>query len=408
MPVSLPKNLRKNLVSTIAQGLSESTVVHGAFVSLPPRMWRLHQLVATGSPVDTALEAILGDRHVSDFVTNEISGTRAGDWDTSSPAESFESKLGEDAPLAWAERVVAALESLPRRYTAYSPLPGGIPAGLMEGSQLSLTQAVTLVTGESLEATRPTRKNGLRGGLLGSGFQWALDAIYTQTEFEGYVPGTGESESARDLMRSTLSSYGIALALDLLVEDPWRATEESPPFYALCIFNADGGQDGHFTNVNFDHSHLTKLKHLGNFSRFSAQNQPSELQRRVADIGRVLAKAQPKLLNAARWYFESHCSSSDQARFIQICTALEVLLGDEQEGREVGLAALMANRCAYFLGRNDKQRMEINKGFRAGYAIRSKIVHAGKSKLSSDDRAHLFYMQGLCTAVIKKECAEIE
>lgn len=408
MPIPLPTSLRKTLVSHIAQGLTESTVIHGAFVSLSPRMWRLHELVASGSKIDKALNAVLGDQHVSDFVTNEVSMLNAGEWDTNSATELFESKLGKDAPSAWAETLVTALESLPWRYTAYSPLPGVIPAGLMESAELPLTQASRLVAGASLEASRPAHKNALWGGRSRSGFEWAPGTIYTQTDFEGYVPRTGESESARDLMRSILSAYGIALALGLLVDDPWRAAEESAPFYALCIFKEDGGPDAHVTNVDFDHAHLMKFKRLGNFSVFNSQTQSPDLHRRVGEIGKVLSKGGPRLLNAARWYFDSHCGSSDQVRFVQICTALEVLLGDESQGREVGLASLMANRCAYFLGKNDKQRTQINEDFRAAYAIRSKIVHAGKSKLSTDDKAHLLYMQSLCTAIIRKECTEIE
>ncbi len=407
MAISLPKTLRASLLSEIAQGFSETTVEHGTFLSLPSRMWRLHELAHKGSATAQALEICLGEQHISTFVTSEVWKRTLGDWEPDAPPEPFEEKFGKATPSEWAESLVAGLESLPWRYTAYAPFPGDIPVDLLEDALHSLTPTITLVPGQVLASTIPERANGLRDLLENNGFQWQAHLIYTRIEFEGYIPRRGDSESAHQLMHLTLSLYGIALALGLLIQDPWRNRTRTSPFYAHYIFRSESQTASHVTNLGFDPSYVKILEELGNFTAARPSETPAPLYIKTAEIGKVLAKASPRLLNAARWYFDSHCGSSDQVRFVQICTALEVLLGDEKQGREAGLAALMANRCAYFLGRSDQERKKINEGFRDGYDIRSKIVHAGKNKLSGTDKAHFYYMQQLCASIIKKECGEV-
>ncbi|HEL4110706.1 TPA: hypothetical protein UM343_000816 [Stenotrophomonas maltophilia] len=410
MAISLPKALRTLLVSNIAQCLAETTVENGSFLSLPTQMWRLHELVRAGSQTAQELERYLGDQHVSTFVTKELWKIAPHNWEPDAPPEPFEAKFGKAAPLEWAEDLVTRLQSLPWRYAAYTPFPGDLTAGLLEGAPVPLTNSMRLVTGELLESITPIKKQpGLRNLLKeGTGFEWQPHQVYIETEFEGYIPVGGDSESAHHLMHLTLSLYGIALALGLLIEDRWRTRTHRPPFYAHYVFSSENQTKSHVSNVGFDPSHVKTFEELGNFTTLSIAPAPrTSFQQKAAEIGKVMSMSRPRLLNAARWYLDSHSGLSDQVRFVQICTALEVLLGDEKQGRETGLTSLMANRCAYLLGKNEQDRQNIIAGFKDGYDIRSKIVHAGKNKLSGADKAHFFYMQRLCAAIIRKECSEI-
>ncbi|MEN1995346.1 hypothetical protein [Stenotrophomonas bentonitica] len=407
MPIPLPKSVRAKLENSIAECLRESRIMSGAIFSLSTNAWQLHRIVPKGSQTDTALEQWLGDRHVSDFVQSETPGRAVGKWDPERGVDSFTDIFGEKAPREWAAELVVKLETLPWQYVAYAPLPGKISPKLLNHSNVSLTPTLEVVTGSSIADDSTIGKNWSgRSGHALNGFSWRPDILYTKLEFDGYVAKNGNSDSAHQAMHRMLSLYGMALAIRLLSYHSWSPPTDPPIFYALGIFHSDAESERHVTNVAFDHAHTTQFENL--FHRSPNSNgAPTEFEGKLRELGRALSRADARLINASRWYFDSHCGASDQVRFVQVCTALEVLLGDEGQGKETGLSTLMANRCAYLLGNSEVARRNIISAFKKGYQIRSKIVHTGKNKLSSEESDMLHYMQQLCASIIKKECDEL-
>lgn len=407
MPIPLPKTVRTKLENGIAECLLKSKLMSGAIFSLSSDAWHLHDLVSKGSPTDLALERWLGDRHVSDFVISETPGRTAGKWDPEKGTEFFTDVFGEQAPREWAAELVAKLETLPWRYVAYAPLPGKIEPDLQDQPSLSITPALEVVTGSSIVNENSVEKH-LSGQLdqAQNGFSWRSDILYTKLAFEGYVAKNGDSDSAHQTMHRMLSFYGMALAIQLLSHNAWAPKPNPPIFYALGIFHSDSGSERHVTNVAFDHAHTKELENLWHLSPYT-RGTPAEIKGKLEELGKALSSADARLINACRWFFDSHCGASDQVRFVQVCTALEVLLGDEGQGKETGLSTLMANRCAYLLGNSEAARRNIITGFKKGYQIRSKIVHAGKNKLSTEESGYLHYMQQLCASIIRKECEEL-
>ena len=82
---------------------------------------------------------------------------------------------------------------------------------------------------------------------------------------------------------------------------------------------------------------------------------------------------------------------------------LEILLGEEDRSDEIGLGELLRNRCAYLIGKTHKQRSEILRDFNRIYAVRSLIVHRGKSRLTPDERSLFHKLRWMCRRVIEEE-----
>lgn len=409
MPISLPRTLRDTLVTRIAECLRSSDIASGASLRVGDDMWTLHNLVSAGSPTDQRLRPLLGDCHVSDFVIHELHRKHIGSWIQGHPLRSFCDVLGTNAPLQWAEQVTVSLESLPWQYTAYVRLPASIDPGLIGTSGLDLTPTHSLVP-NNLVPESPTG-SGLASlaAVLGDARRTTGEpAIYLKMEVEGYLPDDRESLGASQVIASVLSIFGVCLSLRIFSHSPWHFATKTPPSYNVDVYRRSDEQKHYNGSINFDPSTAREMEKIINIISPTPEANAVRTLALLRTLGNVMERADSRLLNAARWYFDSHCGSSDQVRFVQVCIALEILLGDEKQGRETGLSNLMANRCAYLLGKNGRERENIASGFKKGYDIRSRIVHAGKSLLSSEEKGHFNYMQGLCAAVIRKECFELE
>jgi Apea-like HEPN len=88
--------------------------------------------------------------------------------------------------------------------------------------------------------------------------------------------------------------------------------------------------------------------------------------------------------------------------------ALEILLGDKQRSDLMGLSELLRNRCAYLIGKNQRQRESILDDFGRIYDVRSQIVHRGKSRLSRQEQYLFFRLRWMCFRVIQEEVRLLE
>lgn len=109
---------------------------------------------------------------------------------------------------------------------------------------------------------------------------------------------------------------------------------------------------------------------------------------------------------AIGWYMNSSYNEDDTMAFLQICMGLEAIFGDDQD--QGGLTKMLADRCAYLIGKNINQRRKIRDSFGKIYTIRSKIVHGVINRLSDDDKFMRNYAKGLLQAALKKEIVNLE
>ena len=93
------------------------------------------------------------------------------------------------------------------------------------------------------------------------------------------------------------------------------------------------------------------------------------------------------------WLLRAQMSNRNMDRVLEAAIALEVLLGDRAMADRMGLTKLMATRCAYAIGENQKERDELYKFFTEFYSLRSDIVHTGK--INDTDREEVLTWESI-------------
>ncbi len=410
MAISFPRTTRSKLTQAIADGLRDSEVISGSYVALDTKCWHLHEAIPEGSKPEQALRSIAGDRHVTEFVRSEISRHFPSEWDTDAKTLSLGLILGTDGIVSLSEKLVQSMETLPWSYKFFSELAGEFDVQALGATEeLRVTPMLRLVAGKRLATELPSENSlaNLRDAPKRvPHVGWPLNSIQVELELNGFVSKDLESDTVQDAIDQLFSFYGLAIALDLL--EPGNAWINLRPAssYAMKIFQTTEISTSYVSQAEFDPSHAKAIHDLGTPRSWRGTTNIEAFRLGLRSISQALLNVDQRVLNAARWYFDSHCGANLQVRFVQIATAFEILLGDHAQSRETGLSTLMANRCAYMLGKNEASRRKICEAFRAGYDIRSKIVHTGKTRLSSNEIGHFSYMQALCALVIRRECSE--
>lgn len=99
---------------------------------------------------------------------------------------------------------------------------------------------------------------------------------------------------------------------------------------------------------------------------------------------------------AIDWLVQSDVVDDETISFIQICMGLESIFGDDDN--EGSLTTILADRCAYLIGKNIKDRKDIKNIFRDIYRIRSKIVHGVRNHLTEKEE----YLQHIARAFLSR------
>jgi hypothetical protein len=97
------------------------------------------------------------------------------------------------------------------------------------------------------------------------------------------------------------------------------------------------------------------------------------------------SKGFQRLKTSCIWLFRSFHAERGMDKILSSTIAIEVLLGDRDASDRIGLSKLMANRCAYSLGRTAEDRQAIYQFFIEFYKLRSEIVHSGRLNISDDE-----------------------
>lgn len=94
----------------------------------------------------------------------------------------------------------------------------------------------------------------------------------------------------------------------------------------------------------------------------------------------VKKKGNERLLRSVIFWDLSSCSGNFERKAVETFTCLETLFTTDS----TEITYKLANRIAWFMGKNLKSRKDIFNKVRAGYRIRSKVVHGEKFVETSD------------------------
>lgn len=407
MTIELASALRIRLVEQLEAKLKDATVYADYAISL----WSIRgiseikSLPDKGSLADQ-LNRYIGDRPLATFVEGELDANFSG------PGINYEAKEkpltsyhGYDNIKSVAEGLVESLVSLPWSYQVTVKLPD--PLGLrvlQEFGAFELSPRHRIVSGAMLEEEFPQahRDLGLAARMMGSKYAppWDENSAYLQVAISGYF-GAAQSEPFLAARDDVLTFYGLGLAFGLFVQVPASrlARLNESPFYVHRLTDEGWCQRATVDMPDqYEAGISTLAMHPG------AAEDPAVLREKLSRISSIFRSNEGRSLAlSARWLFESHCGRDALLQYIQAAVAIEVLLGDEEADPSVGLTTLMANRCAYLIAGTQAARSNLLKLFRDIYKVRSKIVHRGKSRLSSEEMNLFGALQYLLQMVIDKE-----
>jgi hypothetical protein len=408
---------RKKLVKAVAESLAKGQVIFGS-VPDASSLWGLIDVDGhLASDTLSALQQYTDTHAASTFILGTLSRELDIKYELSREANPRPlSVLPEYKDTdSLAERLVADLLALPRKYTVSFELPNslkGIGAAELSSHFRFVTADKAVLDAfpfnpdrgaESSAESKPVL--GILSGMFGED-GWRIGSIYLQIEIDGFV-GTFAGELNKDATLSQAESnlravFGLGLALGLFYD----SSQSQQPFAIFTKYLVHEQADRKWTKLG--------ARPLPEWTSRILSTLVLKKNAEIAEFLNTIRIAisvpdrSPKLLLACQWLFDSYGSDDELLDFIRTTVVLEILLGEE-EGRDPrdlekpSLSELMANRCAYLIAKSHSERKKLLIEFKKIYKVRSGIVHKGKSRLAGDEKIMLRRLRELCHLVIREE-----
>lgn len=117
----------------------------------------------------------------------------------------------------------------------------------------------------------------------------------------------------------------------------------------------------------------------------------SKLQKLIEDdYLKPSTEIKRKFFLALRWLGDATKPDTIEGRFAKLAFSLEALIGGDAKKEMLsarGLAATLAERAAFLVGKNQTERQKIHSQVHAYYGLRSGIVHGGDKRISDEQLA---------------------
>lgn len=403
----------------LLESIPHIKVDRGVFIHFESviKLRSLDGIISRGSEAWEILTSIISDHPVSEFVKDQLE-RRLRD------VQEFYND-GELVPLLSCEgmgdaesisdQLISELKSLPWVYSFFIKLPREIASPSLEALNsevFDLCESTSLISAQKNLNDRfpnPGSFNNFRSlaSLIEKEENWPESGLFLRHVAEGYVLRSETDRTSETVSKWFRATGGLALATDL-VEKEYEYFANQPEV-KVAVFRRKNGNNWDYVQTNtlpFDASSCLLSLSL---ARWVFNINKVETRRFIrfgwdtVGKGLELAQRDERFLHAAHWFFDSHSSQSKFMSFVQATVVMETLLGDKDMSEEVGLSALLRNRCAYLIGKNEEDREQIINDFKRIYKTRSKIVHTGKSSLSQRETSDLYRLRQLCSRVIAKE-----
>lgn len=413
--MDLHPKCRSRLKEAIEETLTHLEIEHGSFL----RFSHFDKLATKILPTNLQMEAQnwISETPLQDFVFGflgeELRRRYVYDFSSASKRLRDLPEFGDLNELA--DKLIDEFESLPWLYLFVFKTPltvNGVTSAILD-DDWEIRPGLRLRTGSSLSAAAlplEIEKGGEWGlaSLLSrppwhGPVEWSSNVYYLCGEYSGFFADSLKTEIVRDFEFVLRSFCGVALANEILVR------QGPPPLIPtqLPIHVYQTSRDGSFTlkrsslvPANFS-SELECLR----WKDLDLSYAETLFRYRVNELRLAFPSESDRgpIQLAGQWYFDSLCTTDDLLSFVQVMVAIEILLGDKATSEAIGLGQLLANRCAYLIGRTNSDRTEILANFHKIYDIRSQIVHSGKNRLTQGERDGLFLARWMCRRVIQEE-----
>jgi hypothetical protein len=425
MPIKLRNEWLEKIRPSLVAGIKEIRVKHGMFLDRGPNVSLVvaDYHIPKASPVKKELENFVDEFPLVDFVIETL-GRELYDRDQYvkdvelGPLTEIE---GYEDAEATSERLLGEFQTLPWEYILSLKLPNNVPHYAPK-EDFQVSDDVWLRRGGGgLEAQAPlenlpdnvAKRIAGRGllSLIGTGPKWDADAVYLQLHVLGFIPPYGDSKPFRAAVSKMKALLGLLIAMRVV---QLRAKSfGAPPREDVIVHrNLEGTYvaDNRLTLEDDFYSLLGRIEAYDN----NGKQKDEEIKTRwfVDDLRKVAKVFRgsgdcSSLILAGQWIFDSHAGTDPLLTYIRSMVVLEILLGSQKDAGELSIGDLIANRCAYLLGKDFKQRASIMKDLKRIYSIRSQIVHRGKAQFTLEERGLLRRLQWIGERVVQEEIARI-
>jgi hypothetical protein len=426
MPTKLRGEWLDKIRPSLIDGLKQIQVKNGMFLergpSLALAMADLH--IPKMSPVRKELERFVDEFPLLEFTTDTLDRELYDRDRYLAEVErcALTDLEGYENPESLADRLIEEFQTLPWDYLITLRLPEAISAYAPEQDfQVSddiwlrrgsgALEELTPLKNLPADVSRRVKGNGLMSLMLGEGPQWEADAVYLQMNIKGFVPPYGNSQAFRIAVSRLKAFLGLWLATRVVQLKARTFGEPSKPDVIVHRKYVDGYKaDNRLKLDGAVYSLLNRMEAYDNNGK--VKDEAVKKQWFMSDLKSVAkvfqcGESAHNLVLAGQWVFDSYAGEDALLSYIRSMVVLEILLGSQKDGKELSIADLIGNRCAYLIGKDFKQRQDIMGDLKRIYAVRSQIVHRGKAQLSLEERTMLRRLQWIGQRVIQEEILRI-
>lgn len=330
--------------------------------------------------------------------------------------------FGHEGMLNLTKRIAEYISSLPNTYVIITELPPELSKALRcTGLKIKLSDRISIVSEDrlpsevfnsSLTFLSNDEINGFPGDqqiILPISERRDFDEqhidpyspIYFEYKCSGLITDDFSSKLFRDFYDELRAFYGIMNSVGLLGGVSYREPHKIQNSAYAFLNNLSSGV---ISSIE------SNPKDIIDASRSTVSAVTQEWLANAADkekffdpAVRIFSSNDLRLRTASVWMLRANQSTRPLDRLLEAAIVIEVLLGDRSTSDRIGLSKLMANRCAYALGKTVNEREQIIKDFDQFYNIRSQIVHTGRYQVSKADQDVIRKGVNLATRILRHE-----
>lgn len=415
--MKLTKGEESTLLVAFTEALKDAVITEYGYVRLPEN-WEKNTKATFEADFekrlyekldDGGLESLLQNYILREFYRNGYA-LPSGEGDAS-PIVDF--PIFKDY-LSSSKNIVDCVKSLP---LSYNIIMRGLNSlgerNLPTGQILEITDRLHIVRGDDLLGNFKTSTGvgkldqystsyNVDGGKFR---QIDENALYFSYMTSGLISDRSSSKFINSFHDDVKSFYGAALAYDLYYA-------MSNPFLkepTASIANLIIGKSREFVYcgaIENDLAEAFSYYHRAPEREGFAAGETGPLKKFFKPVIDLFnCEESQRLKTAAIWIFRSHTNQRWMDKILDATIAIEVLLGDREASDRVGLSKLMANRCAYSLGRSHSERSQLNDFFINFYKVRSDIVHSGRLGITKAEKQVVTRGISLAARLLRNEAS---
>lgn len=389
----LEKTDESSLIIAITEAIQNGTASKRGLVL--PEEWGKNTYKLLSESAQKHFKKVLDDGGLEAFILRELNYNYrlSGDELPANKIRIAEMPSFLDA-LATAKKITALLSSLPRQYRMIVRGPAELGDRLNRSDvNIKISDRLTLISGALIsdnfkvshenDSINKFIKTSNSDEKIPNSFD--DNSLYFEYRTSGCISDRTDTKIVRDFFEAIRSFYGAAMALEI-IDNFDHKQQNLIPWVVANELRDDDSELCYIARSDDDIIKATNIATTIDYDKI-IDEKSEELEKSISPIVKMFSsKDGHKLTTAAIWIFRANLSSRPMDTILESTIAIEVLLGDRETSDRIGLSKLMANRCAYALGKSFSERKDIIDFFVEFYKVRSDIVHNGKFRLEDGEK----------------------